>query len=115
MGRRFLPGLKARVSTPQSWVNPPVLPGMTGDWIVSFQAIDQAGRAFNAGTVRACLGSNFEACQSGLGARHLRDVIAYQPASRFWAFQWCETGIFLAVAVALGGFCVWWLSRHRLA
>jgi hypothetical protein len=42
-------------------------------------------------------------------------VITYQPASRFWAFQWYETGIFLAFAVALGGFCIWWLSRHRLA
>jgi hypothetical protein len=44
----------------------------------------------------------------------LRDVIAYQPASRFWAFQWYEAGIFLALAGALAGWSAWWLGRHRV-
>ena len=41
-------------------------------------------------------------------------VLSYQPASRFWGFQWEELAIFAGVALALSGFCVWWISR-RLA
>jgi hypothetical protein len=40
-------------------------------------------------------------------------VIAYQPASRFWVLQWYETGIFLAAALALAGFCFWWIQSRR--
>ena len=43
---------------------------------------------------------------------HLRDLISYEPASRFWEFQWVETGIFLAAGLALAGLCVWWLIRR---
>jgi hypothetical protein len=40
--------------------------------------------------------------------------VTYQPASRFWRFQWYETGIYTALALALAGFCFWRL-RHRLS
>jgi hypothetical protein len=96
-----------------TYVNPPVLPDLTGGWVLSFQTIDRAGHPFNANTVKACLGTNFQACQNALGRLHLRDVIAYQPASRFWVLQWYETGIFLAATVLLAGFCFWSIrSRH---
>jgi ABC-type transport system involved in multi-copper enzyme maturation permease subunit len=42
----------------------------------------------------------------------LRNVLTYQPASRYWAFQWYETAIFLALALALAGFSIWWVRRH---
>jgi hypothetical protein len=42
-------------------------------------------------------------------------VIAYQPASRFWAFQWYETAIFLAAALALAGLCFWSTRSRRLS
>ncbi len=64
--------------------------------------------------VRPCLTTDAQACQAALAPLHLRDVISYQPASRFWAFQWYEAGIFLALAVALAGWSAWWLSRHRV-
>jgi hypothetical protein len=41
-------------------------------------------------------------------------VLSYQPASRYWIFQWEELAIFTGVALALSGFCIWWISR-RLA
>ncbi len=31
--------------------------------------------------------------------------MTYQPASRYWAFQWTETAIYLAVALLLAGLC----------
>jgi ABC-type transport system involved in multi-copper enzyme maturation permease subunit len=98
-----------------TFVNPPVLPGITGDWVQSFQTAGPAGRPFNVNTVQACLGTNFQACQSALGRLHLKDVITYQPASRFWTFQWFETGIFLAAAVLLAGFCFWSIRSRRLS
>jgi hypothetical protein len=39
------------------------------------------------------------ACQQALAA--FRGFITYQPASRYWAFQGIETGIFLALAAIL--------------
>ena len=52
------------------------------------------------------------ACQDALGRLHLRDVVTYQPRADSEPFQWYETAIFLAIAVALAGFCAWWLSRR---
>lgn len=43
---------------------------------------------------------------------HLREVLTYQPASRYWPFQWFELAIFLALAVALVGLCFWWIRRR---
>ena len=39
-------------------------------------------------------------------------VTTYQPANRFWTFQWMETGIFLALSLLLAGFCFWWVRRR---
>jgi hypothetical protein len=41
-------------------------------------------------------------------------VASYQPANRFWTFQVLELALFLAAALALCGFCFWWI-RRRLA
>ena len=48
-----------------------------------------------------------------LESRGFREAITYEPASRYWPLQWIETGIFLALALALAGFCFWWLGRRR--
>ena len=39
-------------------------------------------------------------------------VLLYQPANRFWTFQWIETAIFLVLAVLLGGLTYWWVRRR---
>ncbi len=44
----------------------------------------------------------------------IRDLLTYQPASRYWAFQWYELAIYLGLALLLAGFCLWWV-RRRLA
>ena len=43
------------------------------------------------------------ACVQHLG---LRDVTVYQPAYRFWTFQWIEFGIFIALAIGLAIFTI---------
>lgn len=53
------------------------------------------------------------ALQHCVDSFHLREVVTYQPASRYWPLQWSEAAIFVALAVALGAGCIWWV-RHRL-
>jgi hypothetical protein len=52
-------------------------------------------------------------CRSALAAMHLRQSVTYQPASRFWALQWIETGIYLVLAAGLGWACAWQVRRRR--
>lgn len=40
-------------------------------------------------------------------------MVTYQPAERFWDFQWAETAGYLALALVLAGFCVLWIRRGR--
>jgi hypothetical protein len=44
----------------------------------------------------------------------IRDVLTYQPASRYWTIQWYELAIYLVLALLLAGVCFWWV-RRRLA
>jgi hypothetical protein len=50
-------------------------------------------------------------CTAWFSGQHLRRQISYQPASRFWQLQAEETGILLAMSVALAG-AVTWKIRH---
>ena len=52
----------------------------------------------------------FASCAHHFG---LRQLVTYQPASRYWTFQWYEMAIFMAMALALAALCFWWV-RHRL-
>ena len=55
---------------------------------------------------------NLQAALSCMSAHGYRGYLTYQPASRFWAFQGIETGIFLALAAALLGVTFWVLKRR---
>jgi hypothetical protein len=39
-------------------------------------------------------------------------VLSYQPANRFWTFQWMEMSIFIVLALLLGAFSYWWVRRR---
>ena len=43
----------------------------------------------------------------------IRVAESYQPASHYWPLQWSETGMFLALALALACYCFWRLNRRR--
>jgi ABC-type transport system involved in multi-copper enzyme maturation permease subunit len=86
-----------------------------GAWILSSQITDKAGHLFNGTPTRACETSNFQACLTSIVRLHLRQLVTYQPASRFWALQWHEIAIFLVLALLLAGVCYWWIRRPRVA
>lgn len=114
--------------------NPPNLPGA---WIYSTHTVDKFGHGLSAQLVNATCpslaipnggpppGSNttvrirvpsgvqsaLQDCVTKLGAAY-HEVVTYQPANRYWTFQWYETAIYLAFALALAGFSFWWI-RHR--
>jgi hypothetical protein len=101
---------------------PAVIPGA---WVYSTQLINAAGHAIAAVPITATGPVSVQTCAGGqqgppagcfaaLARQGYRQLVLYQPASRFWAFQWYETAIFLALALALTGFCFWWV-RNRLA
>jgi hypothetical protein len=90
---------------------------MPGAWVLSNQSINTSGHVFTGPAPQVCVSQtgSFRACQASLGRLHLRQLVTYQPASRYWAFQGYETAIFLALALVLAGFCFWWIRRRRVA
>jgi hypothetical protein len=91
------------------------LPGQPGAWLLSSGAVNAAGQATST-TPAACSthldGSNTPDFLDCLASHGIQETVTYQPASRYWAFQWTETAIYLALAVALTGCCFLRLSRR---
>ena len=61
-------------------------------------------------------GRNVDAARACLAqvAKTFHVVVSYQPASRYWAFQWLETGIFVALALLAAAACYWWVTRRAV-
>jgi ABC-type transport system involved in multi-copper enzyme maturation permease subunit len=86
-----------------------------GAWVVSNTTVTAAGHAFTGPAPAACTSPSAPArdCTNWLAAQHLRQVVTYQPASRFWPLQLIETAIYLVASAGLGGICVWQIRRKR--
>jgi hypothetical protein len=111
---------------------PPHIPNA---WVYSGQIVDKAGRAptshfLHTYLLKACpnIGTPprstptgaqarpgnpdaFRACVTKMSAR-FHEAVTYQPASRYWTFQWYETAIFVALALILAGISFWWIRRR---
>jgi hypothetical protein len=92
------------------------LPGQPGAWILSSGAVNAAGQPVST-TPAACIAatlqqSNYSAFPDCLASHGIREAVSYQPASRYWPFQWTETAIYLALALALAGYCFRRLNRR---
>ena len=81
-----------------------------GAWVFSDQVVGPSGRSVSGSFLShgACLQNRASAACIG----KLREALVYQPASRYWAFQWYEMAIFIGLAVILSGLCFWWLRRR---
>ena len=116
-------------------------PNIPGAWIYSTQLVGTAGHAISAQFVQsACpalvAGQSARGPAGGIGsggshshapaaaakaladcaakvAARFHEVVTYQPASRYWAFQWYELAIFLGAALILAGVCFWDVRRRR--
>ena len=84
-------------------------------WALTNTAVTTTGHPFTGPANPQFCGPTHgpQACTDWIGSLGLRQDIIYQPAGNFWPLQWTETGIFVAAAVLLAGFCLWW-TRRRL-
>ena len=114
------------VQQPEGLVSltPPTV-GVPNAWVYSTAVVNKAGDArtskhllHTCPTLEQIVKSgkggptpSFQACLEKLSAT-FHTVVTYQPADRFWPFQWAEMGIFLAAALALCGLSYWWLRRR---
>ncbi|MGH3188451.1 MAG: hypothetical protein ACRDPY_05905 [Streptosporangiaceae bacterium] len=69
----------------------------------------QAGR--HATQVPASAQQALQHCVAKIGATY-HEVVIYQPATRYWTFQWYELAIYLGTALILARFCFWQVRRR---
>jgi hypothetical protein len=86
-----------------------------GAWIVSNQTVTASGQVFTLPVVDDCQSGTHDQCVAWLAKQNLRQLVTYQPASRYWQFQWYEAGIFLALSLILAALCVLLVKRGRLS
>jgi hypothetical protein len=87
-----------------------------GAWVTDVRTVDAAGQTFiQAPPVCLSAGSSFNDCDAAITALHLRQLVTYQPADRYWTFQWFETGLYALLAVALAALSLWRVRRLRLS
>lgn len=88
-----------------------------GGWALSNDYVNGRGQSLGAGIDPQLVPATCRTAAPGGGgidghclAQHgFHQVITYQPASRFWAFQGIESGLFLVLAVGLVAFATWWV------
>jgi hypothetical protein len=102
-------------------------------WLLSSHTVDGSGRAVDSiplspssgpcvprlrqpapAPVGRNPGDELAQCFAEIKRLGYRQQVTYQPSTRFWAFQWIETGIYSVLALALAGFCFWRI-RHRVS
>jgi hypothetical protein len=110
-------------------------PTIANAWVLSTRIVDNAGHpatpqvlnqflqtacpavanpsAPPPGVTRGPANQNtFQQCIDRLSTRfHLQ--VNYQHANRYWTFQGIELAICVTVALALAGFCLWWIRRRH--
>jgi hypothetical protein len=93
----------------------------TGAWVLSSHTVDVSGHAVDTIPVSTSAGpcalsgppeQTLSACLAEITRLGYRQQVTYQPSSRFWPFQWYETGIYTAVTLGLAGFCFWRIRRR---
>jgi hypothetical protein len=117
----------------------PGTPHIPNAWIYTTRIVDAAGHALNPQYLKeACplvgtgppppgpgpgSGQSFKTQAPAAAQTALHDcvtklsatyhlVVTYQPANRYWTFQWLETAIFAALALAAAVGCFWWVTRR---
>jgi ABC-type transport system involved in multi-copper enzyme maturation permease subunit len=90
------------------------LPSQPGAWILSSGAVNAAGQPVSVipAACRPGAADGTSDLPSCLTSHGFRIAVTYQPASRYWAFQGIETGIFVVLAAALIAVTYYALSRR---
>jgi hypothetical protein len=100
-------------------LRPENIPGQPGAWLLSSATVNAAGQPVTTQPA-ACPTPSVTKENNGaegpyldcLARNGIRETFSYQPASRYWALQWTETAIYLALALVLAGYCFRRINRH---
>ncbi|MEJ3748864.1 ABC transporter permease subunit [Actinomycetes bacterium KLBMP 9797] len=86
---------------------------MGAAWVVSTSELrTRDGAALATAEFDRCLDAGrFEASLACLAALDLHVEVAYQPADRYWPFQWLESALVLVLAAALAAAALWRVPR----
>jgi ABC-2 family transporter protein len=87
------------------------LDSQPGAWIFSSHAVIAAGQPVSV-MPAACVNPPNGDSMPCLASHGIAIAVSYEPTSRFWPIQWTETGIYLALAALLAGFCYWRVGRR---
>ncbi|GAA4716282.1 ABC transporter permease subunit [Phytohabitans rumicis] len=87
---------------------------MPGAWSLTGEAkvLNADGTPYTLQQAQACqkgLPLESMACMAG---QNLHFSYTYQPADRYWPFQWIELSVYLVVTLLLAAFGFWWI-RYR--
>jgi hypothetical protein len=88
---------------------PPITLGRE-DWQIGSGFLDPQGNRTNGIRYNELNATTPLQCAQAAGYRG--NYLAYQPASRFWTFQWIEAGIYLALTGLALGLTVWQVRRR---
>lgn len=78
-------------------------------WVITQYRSNRLGHAVTPSLVN-CPGRNPKGCLAAPVPGYLH--VVYEPASRFWAMQLAELGVFAGVAIVLIAFAAWWTDRR---
>ncbi|WP_030454566.1 ABC transporter permease subunit [Herbidospora cretacea] len=106
----------------------PAVPGEGGAWVLSSTLLDPSGKVVAAdgqdapvavsGTSGPCSpqggGAGLDACWAEINRLGYRQLAVYHPITRFWPFQWIETGVYAVLTLGLT-WLSFWLIRRRLS
>jgi ABC-type transport system involved in multi-copper enzyme maturation permease subunit len=103
----------------QVWSNA----GPADAWVLSSHSVDPSGNAVDSISMSSSSGpcapptgtldeGSVTACLDEIQRLGYRQEATYHPSTRFWPFQWYETGIYSALALGLAGFCFWRIRRR---
>jgi ABC-type transport system involved in multi-copper enzyme maturation permease subunit len=103
----------------QVWSNA----GPADAWVLSSHSVDPSGHAVDSISMSSSSGpcapptgtldeGSVTACLAEIQRLGYRQEATYHPSTRFWPFQWYETGIYTALALGLAGFCFWRIRRR---
>ena len=92
-----------------SRINPPA-----GSWVISQGIVTTSGRSLGSltpGIIPAACQPGASGDKSGivgcLASHGFRQMVTFQPGTRFWAFQGLEAAVFVIAAAALIGLAFW--------
>jgi hypothetical protein len=86
---------------------------MPGAWVLSASTnlLDTTGHPITGNVLVQCSTGDRSRDDACYIAQKVHFIVKYQPADRYWTFQWLELVTYLLLAAALAGFAFWRIPR----